>query len=230
MSICNVVLHRLFPNSDLVIKNEIQKLEQDIVALYKDLNEEQSTANEMKQILDKLNNKNIAMDPNGMSRDTAIKTTRQRLSMVLKKIKNINLQLSMFETYRYNMENNKMTLDMKRKIKSIHSRLGTTAAIDIDKLEDDIDDIHDFNADVTEINNAVSRTMLSGWDVDMEQNEKELEAFLLDGSDHSPPVLNNIHEPYTPAPPVVSAPAPASPPPAPVVPMTRENLVEIDPF
>ena len=73
-NICNLMMYRIFPNSDRAIQNEIRLVESDLDKLYNELREEQSIANELKVTLNKLKNKKIQMDPNGMTRQDAFRS------------------------------------------------------------------------------------------------------------------------------------------------------------
>lgn len=177
-NICSIMMYKLFPNSDRAIQNEIRNIENDIDKLYKELREEQSIANELKVTLNKLKNKKIPMDPNGMTRADAIKTTEKRALIVLRKIKGIQNQITIFEGSKYSMENSQMTVDMKRRIKNLHQRMQKVKTINAEDLENDIDDIADVNEMVEQINNTVNDTMVSAWTVDMESDEALLREFL----------------------------------------------------
>lgn len=132
-TICSVMMYKLFPNSDMAIKNEIRNVEQDIDKLYKELNVEKSIANELKLTLNKLKNKRISMDPNGMTRDDAIKSTEKKALLVLRKIKGIQNQITIFEGSKYSMENSQMTVDMKKRIKNLHQRMQKVKTINAGK-------------------------------------------------------------------------------------------------
>lgn len=180
---CHLVMYKLFPNSDRAIQNEIRSVEDDIDKLYKELREQQSIANELKVTLNKLKNKNIHMDPNGMTRADAIKSTEKKALTVLRKIKGIQNQITIFEGSKYSMENSQMTVDMKRRIKSLHSRMERVRHINAEDLENDIDDIADVNETVERINNTINDTMVSAWTVDMDGDEAMLQEFLAETDD-----------------------------------------------
>lgn len=175
---CNIVMYKLFPTSDSAIKTELRMVEHDIDKLYKDLKEEQSIANELKQTLKKLKNTRIAMDPNGMSRADAIKSTEMKALLVLNKIKIIQNEINVFEGSKYTMENSQMTVDMNKRIKSLHKRMQKVKTINAEDLENDIDDIADVNENVEKINQTINDTMVSAWTVDMESDEAMLREFL----------------------------------------------------
>lgn len=177
-NLCNAMMYMLFPTSDRAIQNEIKMVESDIDGLYKELREEQAIANELKMTLNKLNNKKIAMDPNGMTRQDAIKSTEQRAMMVLRRIKGIQNQITIFQGSKYSMENSQMTTDMRKRIKILHERMQKVKTINADELEDEIDDIADVNDYVERINNSINDTMVSAWTVDMEADEAMLQEFL----------------------------------------------------
>jgi hypothetical protein len=171
-------MYRIFPNSDRAIQNEIRLVESDLDKLYNELREEQSIANELKVTLNKLKNKKIQMDPNGMTRQDAIKSTEKKTMLVLRKIKNIQNQITLFEGSKYSMENSQMTTDMKKRISVLHQRMQRVKHINAGELEDDVDDIADINDHIEQINNTVNDTMVSAWTVDMESDEAMLQEFL----------------------------------------------------
>lgn len=180
---CSLVMYKLFPNSEQAIQNEIKNIERDLDNLYKDLREQQSIANELKVTLNKLKNKKIQMDPNGMTRQDAIKMTEKKTMLVLKKIKNIQNQITMFEGSKYSMENSQMSVDMQKRISMLQKRMQKVKGINTADLENDVDDIADVNEHIEHINNTVNDTMISAWTVDMESDEAMLQEFLAQSDD-----------------------------------------------
>lgn len=177
-NICNVVLYKLFPNSDRVINNEIRQLEKDLDKLYNELREEQSIANELKTTIGKLNNRKIAIDANGMTREDLIKSTQNKLMIVLRKIKGLQNQISLFEGSKYTMENSQMATDMEKRISVLSQRMQRVRTINTDNLNNDIDEIADMNDHVEKINTTINDTMVSAWTVDMDSDEAMLKEFL----------------------------------------------------
>ena len=177
-NICNIVLYKLFPNSDRIINNEIRQLEKDLDKLYNELREEQSIANELKTTVGKLNNKKIAIDANGMTREDLIKSTQNKLMIVLRKIKGLQNQISLFEGSKYTMENSQMATDMEKRISVLSQRMQRVKTINTDNLNDDIDEIADMNDHVEKINTTINDTMMSAWTVDMDSDEAMLKEFL----------------------------------------------------
>lgn len=180
---CSLVMYKLFPNSEQAIQNEIRRVEKDLDILYNDLREQQSIANELKVTLNKLKNKKIQMDPNGMTRQDAIKMTEKKTMLVLKKIKNIQNQITLFEGSKYSMENSQMSVDMQKRINVLHQRMQKVKSINATDLENDVDDIADINDQIEQINNTVNDTMVSAWTVDMESDEAMLQEFLAQSDD-----------------------------------------------
>ena len=177
-NICNIVMYKLFPSSTHAINNEIRQLEKDLDKLYSELRNEQSIANELKETIGKLNNRKIQMDPNGMTREDAIKSTRKKAMIVLKKISGLQNQISLFEGSKYTMENSQMATDMKKRISLLHDRMQRVKTVNTGELENNIDDIADMNDHIEKINTTISDTMVSASTVDMDSDEALLQEFL----------------------------------------------------
>lgn len=199
-NICNIVLYKLFPNSDRVINNEIRQLEKDLDKLYNELREEQSIANELKTTIGKLNNRKIAIDANGMTREDLIKSTQNKLMIVLRKIKGLQNQISLFEGSKYTMENSQMATDMEKRISVLSQRMQRVRTINTDNLNNDIDEIADMNDHVEKINTTINDTMVSAWTVDMDSDEAMLKEFLEtnDEEDDDEDIIVNNNMPVAP--------------------------------
>jgi chromosome segregation ATPase len=182
-NICSMVMYKLFPNSNRAIDNEIRQIEKDLDKLYSERREAQSIANELKETLTKLNNTKISMDPNGMTRADAITSTQKKAMIVLKKIKGLHNQISLFEGSKYTMEKSLMATDMKKRISLLHDRMKRVQNVNTDELEDNIDDIADMNDHIEKINTTIHDTMVSAWTVDMDSDEAMLQEFLEQSDD-----------------------------------------------
>lgn len=183
MSFCPIVLDTLFPNTERALKRTMDTVDEDLEDLYKELKEKQQTAHQLKASLKKLNDKSIAMDPNGMTRKDAISSMRSKCKLVLNNIKNIQHQIQVFEGTKYTIENSKMATDMAARIDSLRKRVSNIKNINHNKLTNDVDDIMEAQDYAEKINETINDTMISAWHQDLESDNQLLEEFLADSDD-----------------------------------------------
>ena len=176
--ICSLFMYTMFPSSDYAIQHEIKKMTADLHLLYTELKEEQSNFRELKVTLDKLNNKRVAMDPNGMSRPEAIKSTRARMITVKNKIDAIKRQIDFYEKSKYAMESTKMTTDANARIGQLAKRMNRVRSIDPDITIKNMEDIADTNEEIEKISNKVNDAMVAGWSCDLDADEAMLDEYL----------------------------------------------------
>lgn len=177
-NICNTMMYKLFPNSKGALDKKIQLIEKDIDALYGELRETKSSLNELTVILKKLNNRNIPMDPNGMTRADAIKSTRSRAMLLCRKVKRIQEQITLFEGSKFTLENSQMATAMNIRIRELHRNMKNVEHMEPLDMEDKIDDIADVNDQIESLSKKMSDTMVSAWTIDMESDEAMLDELL----------------------------------------------------
>lgn len=177
-SICSFFMYTVFPSSDFAIQHEIKKMSADLHALHTELKDEQSTFRELKVTLDKLNNKRVAMDPNGMSRPEAIKSTRTRMITTKTKIDAIKRQIDFYEKSKYAMESTKMTTDADARIGQLAKRMNRVKGINPNVTIKNMEDIAETNEQIEKINNTVNDAMVAGWSCDLDADEAMLDEYL----------------------------------------------------
>lgn len=176
--ICSLFMYTMFPSSDFAIQHEIKKMTNDLHILYTELKDEQSNFRELKVTLDKLNNKKVAMDPNGMSRPEAIKSTRARMITVKNKIEAIKRQIDFYEKSKYAMESTKMTTDAEARIGQLAKRMNRVKGINPNVTIKNMEDIAETNEQIEKITNTVNDAMVAGWSCDLDADEAMLDEYL----------------------------------------------------
>lgn len=176
--ICSLLMYTMFPSSDFAIQHEIKKMTNDLHILYTELKDEQSNFRELKVTLDKLNNKKVAMDPNGMSRPEAIKSTRARMITVKNKIEAIKRQIDFYEKSKYAMESTKMTTDAEARIGQLAKRMNRVKGINPNVTIKNMEDIAETNEQIEKITNTVNDAMVAGWSCDLDADEAMLDEYL----------------------------------------------------
>lgn len=175
---CSLLMYTMFPSSDYAIQHEIKKMDRDLHVMYSELKNEQETFRELKVTLDKLGNKRIPMDPNGMSRVDAVKSTRSRMITVKNKMDAIKKQIDFYERSKYAMETTKMTTDADARIEQLANRMKRVKGIDSNRVVSNMEDIVEANEQIGKLNDTVNDTMVAGWSCDIDADEAMLDEYL----------------------------------------------------
>jgi chromosome segregation ATPase len=177
-NICGNFFDTIFPSGERAYQSSHDKITKDIERLYDELKKEQTRANMLKESLKKLENKKIPMEPNGMSRNDAIKNAKSHLISALTSIKNKQSQIDKFERGRRALEASQQIHDHRRNLQILKHHMSSVKGVDIGEMEQDIDFIDDANDDIKDMNARVNDAMVSMWKTDEEADQDMLEQFL----------------------------------------------------
>ena len=159
-------------------QKNISKIDATLEKLYEQQLTGQTKLGELKTNLGKLTNKKNKVDPKGLPRGTLVAQTRKRMGALLHQNKQYQKNIDFFVACKMNLENNAMTREMASNIKVLKKEMVKVGAINVDKLQDDVDDIAEMNSDIQDVNNMVSDTMVNAWEMDVGDMDDELEAYL----------------------------------------------------
>ena len=183
-NICSVLLYTMFPSSDYAIQHQIKKMNTDLHDMYAELKNEHNTFRELRVTLEKLHNKRISMDPNGMSRAEAIKSTRNQMITVKNKMGVVKKQIDFYERSKSVMETTKMTTDADARIGQLANVLRRVHGIDSKRVVANMEDIVEANDQLVKINDTVNDTMVAGWNCDIDAEEAMLDEYLETCEEH----------------------------------------------
>lgn len=176
--ICGAVLHTLFPSSDYAIRQECARIASDLHTMYSELKEVKGVFRELKFGLDKLNDRRVAMDPNGLTRQEAIKSTRAKMMSSRNKIKNLERQVQFYEKAQFTLENNRISTDADARISELAKRMNRVNATDATRTVDNLDVIAESTEALEVNNNIVNDAMVSAWNCDVDVDEAMLDEYL----------------------------------------------------
>lgn len=177
-NICSLVAASLFAPRVPSNQKNISKIDATLEKLYEQQLAGQTKLGELKVNLGKLTNKKNKVDPKGLPRGTLVAQTRKRMGALLHQHKQYQKNIDFFVACKMNLENNAMTREMASNIKVLKKEMIKVGAINVDKLQDDVDDIAEMNSDIQDVNNIVSDTMVNAWEMDVGEMDDELEAYL----------------------------------------------------
>lgn len=176
-NICSLLAATIFAPRLPANQKNITKIDATLEKLYEQQLAGQTKLGELKVNLGKLTNKKNKIDPKGLPRAALVAQTKKRMGMLLHQNKQYQKNIDFFVACKMNLENNAMTREMASNIKVLKKEMVKVGAINVEKLQDDVDFIADANADIQDVNNLVSDTMVNAWDMDMDMDD-ELEAYL----------------------------------------------------
>lgn len=177
-NICSVLVGALFAPRLPANQKNLNKIDTTLEKLYEQQLAGQTKLAELKANLSKIQDKKNKVDPKGLTRAQLVTNTKKRMVSLLHQNKQYQKNIDFFNACKYNLENNQMTREMADNIKVLKREMVKVGAINVEKLQDDVDDIAEMNADIQDINNAVSDTMVNAWEMDVGDMEDELEAYL----------------------------------------------------
>lgn len=177
-SICNSLIYTLFPSSNIGVQYEIKKINKDLDELYSKLTKAREVFATDKRMYDKLKDKKILMDPNGMSRRDAIRSVLSRLKKSKDRIESLETQIHTYEKSRDTLESSNINSNMEINIEKLRRRIERVKGVDADKIVKNIDDIAEKTKELKDTNDKINDAMVSGWEVDMETTELELEEYM----------------------------------------------------
>lgn len=175
---CSLVLATMFSPRIPSNQKNISKIDQTLEKLYEQQLAGQTKLGQLKVDLGKLSDKKNKIDPRGLPRATLVAQTRKKMSALLHQDKQYQKNIDFFVACKMNLENNAMTREMATNIKVLKKEMIKVGAINVESLQDDVDDIAEMNADIQDVNNLVSDTMVNAWEMDLDGAEDELEAYL----------------------------------------------------
>lgn len=176
-NICSILAATIFAPRLPANQKNITKIDATLEKLYEQQLAGQTKLGELKVNLGKLSNKKNKVDPKGLPRTALVAQTKKRMGMLLHQNKQYQKNIDFFVACKMNLENNAMTREMASNIKVLKKEMIKVGAINVEKLQDDVDFIADANHDIQDVNNLVSDTMVNAWDMDMDMDD-ELEAYL----------------------------------------------------
>lgn len=177
---CSILSRSLFAPRLPTREKNLNKIDATLEKLYEQQLAGQRKLSELKQNLRQIQDKKNKIDPRGLSRGTLVANTKKRMAAILHQNKQYQKNIDFFNACKYNLENNAMTRELVDNIKVLKKEMVKVGAINVDKLADDVDDIAEMNADIQDVNHAVSDTLVNAWDLDVGDAEDELEAYLAD--------------------------------------------------
>lgn len=176
--ICSVLMYTVFPSSSAGIQHTVKQIEDDLVVLNTSLTEDRVAFAALMRTYRKLNDRKIPMDPNGMTRTDAKRSSIKRMNALKKKIKATVAQISVFEDAKTEVESNGMHAKSSAMTRTLRQRLARVRGIDADQIVRDLDDIAESGKDLKAGNEQVQDAMVSVWETDMDVEEAELDDFL----------------------------------------------------
>lgn len=177
-NICSILANALFAPRLPANQKNLNKIDATLEKLYEQQLAGQTKLAELKVNLNKIQDKKNKIDPRGLPRAQLVANTKKRMVSLLHQNKQYQKNIDFFNACKYNLENNQMTREMADNIKVLKREMVKVGAINVEKLQDDVDDIAEMNADIQDVNNAVSDTMVNAWEMDVGDMEDELEAYL----------------------------------------------------
>ena len=176
---CLTLFHKLFPSSEGAVQNTLSKIERELDTLYEELKNEQAHALELREARKKLEDPRKEMDPSGISRKDAMRNLDSKLSRSLKKIGTIQHQIRVFVNVQTSVEQATLHATMDERMKFLRQELQVVKGLNPKSIEDNLDFLTETNDAMTNINNLVNDTMVSGWSID-ENDDQLLHDFLND--------------------------------------------------
>jgi hypothetical protein len=98
--------------------------------------------------------------------------------MVLSRIKKLKQQIEIFEGTKMTIEQSQMATEMAQKIEGLRKRVSTVTGINTEELETNMDIIQEVKEHMQHIDNTVSDTMQSVWNMNDVQAEELFEQFM----------------------------------------------------
>lgn len=176
--ICSLIMYTLFPSSSIGLSHEVKLLEKDIEKLNADLAEERILFANNARIYKQLKNNKIPMADPSITRVDAIKDVLGKLKSSRTRIKLLEKKINVHQLYRDAIESSQLHADMDNTIQNINYRMRKVKSIDPERMVRNMDEIADNTKELHNAHDIVNDALISGWSVDVDVSEIELEEYL----------------------------------------------------
>jgi hypothetical protein len=194
-SICFVLKGSIFPNSQERTQKQISNIDAMIEKINSDISEKRKKAKEIKEYIKLLSDTKNKIDSKNSSRKRMIESYKNRGSMLLKHIREMEEKLQFFEKAKYTLESNQMTAELAQEISALKNELTKVNMIDTEQIVRDTEDIAETNDAIDDFNRRVSVT-LNAVNKDIDIDEDEFDAYLNE-SEEDDTIQEQIKAPIT---------------------------------
>jgi len=141
---CTTVMRRIMLLGGNV-QLELDYLDKDIARINEEISVEKDNLQRLSTIYRKLQDRDIPLIDPGTTREEAIRSTKDKTIMLLKKINTMKSYLNLFTTSRNNLANSAMARDIAEQVGFLNDRVSRYANVDTSTLEESLGNIADMN-------------------------------------------------------------------------------------
>ena len=181
-AICFLFKDKVFPNNAIRVQRQIEELDISIVDINNKIFEKRKKLKDLKENINLLEDPGNKVDVKNSSRKRLVETTKMRMGMICKHIKELEDNLSFFEKSKYVLENNQMTKELTEQITKLKMQLSSVTTIDVENLVKSAEEVSEVHADLEDVHNKVRITM-NAWNSDVDVDMDDVDAYLRESND-----------------------------------------------